>query len=81
MKYNDVLTFYFFLFHFNLLHRSRKVTLVVIDVNDSPPIFQFANYRTEVIENATLDTAVIVVEAVDSDSEVSGNVSKVLPSQ
>lgn len=52
--------------------------MVVNDVNDSPPVFQYKNYESEVIEDASPGTTVIKVEAIDYDFELAAKVSVTL---
>jgi hypothetical protein len=43
------------------------VTILITDVNDSPPVFQFKNYQAEVEENSSPGTKITVLEAYDPD--------------
>ncbi|XP_028399799.1 protocadherin Fat 4-like isoform X2 [Dendronephthya gigantea] len=46
------------------------VTILITDANNSPPLFQFKNYRAEVKEDASVLTSVIVLEAFDPDEKI-----------
>ena len=46
------------------------MTILITDVNDSPPLFQFRNYQGEVEENSPSGTEVIVLEAYDPDEKI-----------
>ena len=50
---------------FSLFH--SQVTILITDVNDSPPVFQFKNYQAEVEENSSPGTKITVLEAYDPD--------------
>ncbi|XP_031719293.1 protocadherin Fat 4 [Anarrhichthys ocellatus] len=45
-----------------------NVTVVVMDVNDNPPVFSSSEYTTSVPENSEIGTNVLVVKATDADS-------------
>ncbi|XP_031153242.2 protocadherin Fat 4 [Sander lucioperca] len=45
-----------------------NVTVVVMDVNDNPPVFSFSEYTMSVPENSEIGTNVLVVKAADADS-------------
>ncbi|XP_034723569.1 protocadherin Fat 4 [Etheostoma cragini] len=45
-----------------------NVTVVVMDVNDNPPVFLSPEYTTSVPENSEIGTNVLVVKAADADS-------------
>ncbi|XP_074536375.1 protocadherin Fat 4 [Halichoeres trimaculatus] len=47
-----------------------NVTVLVMDVNDNPPVFSFSEYTTSVPENADIGTRVIDVTATDADQGV-----------
>ena len=49
---------------------------MIMDVNDSPPVFQFQNYQAEVEENSSLGTKVTMLEAFDPDEEITVEVSR-----
>ena len=53
-----------------------QVTILITDVNDSPPLFQFKNYQAEVEENSSSGTKVAVLEAYDPDEEVAAEVKE-----
>ncbi|KAM8902916.1 protocadherin Fat 4 isoform 2-T2 [Spinachia spinachia] len=46
-----------------------NITVVVVDVNDNPPIFSSSEYTTSVPENSVIGTIVLVVKASDADSD------------
>nr|XP_046245043.1 protocadherin Fat 4 [Scatophagus argus] len=45
-----------------------NVTVVVMDVNDNPPVFSSSEYTASVLENSDIGTRVLDVKAVDADS-------------
>ncbi|XP_068572025.1 protocadherin Fat 3 [Cebidichthys violaceus] len=51
------------------------VDIVVLDVNDNPPLFQNTSYSTLLTENSMIGTAVLQVFAQDQDSEKNALVS------
>ncbi|XP_065667525.1 protocadherin Fat 1 [Hydra vulgaris] len=46
---------------------STRVQLLLVDVNDSPPIFLSASYFVTVKEDALVDQTILMVKAVDPD--------------
>ncbi|XP_053703162.1 protocadherin Fat 3 isoform X3 [Synchiropus splendidus] len=56
------------------------VDVVVVDVNDNPPLFQNASYWAVLTENSMIGTSVLQVFAQDQDSERNSVVSyRILP--
>uniref|UniRef100_A0A3Q2TJN6 FAT atypical cadherin 3 n=1 Tax=Fundulus heteroclitus TaxID=8078 RepID=A0A3Q2TJN6_FUNHE len=51
------------------------VDIVVLDVNDNPPLFQNASYSAVLSENSMIGTSVLQVFAPDQDSENNGVVT------
>nr|XP_057942442.1 protocadherin Fat 3 isoform X4 [Doryrhamphus excisus] len=51
------------------------VDVVVLDVNDNPPLFQKPSYSAVLAENAMIGTSVLQVSAQDQDSEKNSAVS------
>ncbi|KAM9846402.1 protocadherin Fat 3 [Aulostomus maculatus] len=51
------------------------VDIVVLDVNDNPPLFQNTSYSTVLAENSMIGTSVLQVFAQDQDSEKNSVVS------
>jgi hypothetical protein len=60
------------------LFSNFQVTILITDVNDSPPEFEFKNYQAEVEENSSLGTKVTVLEAFDPDEEITAEVMKTM---
>ncbi|KAI3354101.1 hypothetical protein L3Q82_018653, partial [Scortum barcoo] len=52
-----------------------NVTVVVMDVNDNPPVFSSSEYTTSVPENSEIGTNVVDVKASDTDSGANGQIS------
>lgn len=52
-----------------------NVTVVVMDVNDNPPVFSSSEYTTSVPENSEIGTNVLDVKAADADSGANGQIS------
>ena len=54
---------------FVLFHSVQfKVTILVRDVNDRPPLFQFHDYQSEIPEDTAVGSKVTVLVATDEDS-------------
>ncbi|XP_018332036.1 cadherin-86C-like [Agrilus planipennis] len=53
---------------------SAKLVIFLVDVNDNPPVFDEAEYKAEVVENADVGTTVIHVRATDVDTGLGGTV-------
>ncbi|KAL3852704.1 hypothetical protein ACJMK2_016322, partial [Sinanodonta woodiana] len=51
---------------------SINATVVVLDVNDNPPVFSPSVYGTYVMENETIGTTVLQVHATDEDLGIAG---------
>lgn len=51
---------------------TLNTTVIVLDVNDNPPVFLSSVYTTSVPENSEIGTAVLDVKAVDADSAANG---------
>ncbi|XP_044058892.1 protocadherin Fat 4 isoform X2 [Siniperca chuatsi] len=52
-----------------------NVTVVVMDVNDNPPVFSSSEYTTSVPENSESGTNVLDVKALDADSGANAQIS------
>lgn len=52
----------------------KFVAVTVVDVNDSPPVFDQLAYVTRLPENAELDAVIFTAHAIDADSDASGRV-------
>ncbi|XP_016528841.1 protocadherin Fat 4-like [Poecilia formosa] len=52
-----------------------NVTLIVVDVNDNPPVFSLSEYTTTVPENSKVRTKVLDIKATDIDSGVNAQIS------
>lgn len=52
-----------------------NVTVVVMDVNDNPPVFSSSEYTTSVPENSGIGTHVLDVRAADADSDANAQIS------
>ena len=51
----------------NTIH-SFQVTILLKDINDRIPVFQFQDYQSEVSEDSSAGTTVTTVQATDKDS-------------
>ncbi|XP_069825321.1 protocadherin gamma-C5-like isoform X18 [Dendropsophus ebraccatus] len=49
---------------------STKITVVVLDINDNPPVFDQSRYKVNVPENLPLKTVIIKLNATDTDEGV-----------
>ncbi|KAF7648827.1 hypothetical protein LDENG_00151130, partial [Lucifuga dentata] len=52
-----------------------NVTVIVMDVNDHPPVFSTSEYIISVDENSELGTTVLLVTAADADSGTNAQIS------
>ncbi|XP_054681598.1 protocadherin-23 isoform X1 [Grus americana] len=64
------------------VHQTEaELTILVLDVNDNPPVFTQDSYQVSLPELISTDVTVLTVSAVDRDSEHNGMISyKILPS-
>ncbi|XP_073505812.1 protocadherin gamma-C5-like isoform X36 [Phyllobates terribilis] len=53
---------------------STQITIIVLDINDNPPIFQQPNYKVEVLENVSLGTVIMKLNASDLDDGANGDI-------
>ncbi|XP_066446713.1 protocadherin gamma-C5-like isoform X32 [Eleutherodactylus coqui] len=53
---------------------STEITVIVLDINDNPPVFQQSIYKVEVLENVPLKTVLIKLNATDLDEGANGDV-------
>ncbi|KAM3615537.1 uncharacterized protein V6R79_003654 [Siganus canaliculatus] len=52
-----------------------NVTVVVMDVNDNPPVFSSPEYITSLDENSEIGTAILNVKASDADSGINAQIT------
>ncbi|XP_015241891.1 PREDICTED: protocadherin Fat 4-like isoform X2 [Cyprinodon variegatus] len=52
-----------------------NVTVIVMDVNDNPPVFLLSEYFTAVTENSKIGTSILDVKATDMDSGINAQIS------
>ncbi|XP_017572398.1 protocadherin gamma-A11-like [Pygocentrus nattereri] len=52
-----------------------KITVVVIDANDNPPVFSQPVYRVSLPENAPKSSLLVIVHATDKDKGANGEVT------
>ncbi|XP_040470292.1 protocadherin-23 [Falco naumanni] len=64
------------------VHQTEaELTILVLDVNDNPPVFTRDSYQVSLPELISMDATVLTVSAVDRDSEHNGIISyKILSS-
>ncbi|XP_056373084.1 protocadherin gamma-C5-like isoform X20 [Hyla sarda] len=53
---------------------STQITIIVLDINDNPPVFQQPSYKVEVLENISLKTIIVKLNATDLDEGVNGDI-------
>ncbi|XP_044136921.1 protocadherin gamma-C5-like isoform X16 [Bufo gargarizans] len=53
---------------------STQITIIVLDINDNPPVFQQPSYHIEVLENVPLNTVIIKLNATDLDDGANGDI-------
>ncbi|KAM3926567.1 protocadherin gamma-C5-like isoform 10-T10 [Leptodactylus fuscus] len=49
---------------------STQITVIVLDINDNPPVFDQPRYKINILENVPLNTVIIKLNATDSDEGV-----------
>ncbi|XP_047449254.1 protocadherin Fat 4 [Mugil cephalus] len=52
-----------------------NVTVIVMDVNDNPPVFSLSEYTTSVPENSEIGTNILAVRAADIDSGANAQIA------
>jgi protocadherin Fat 4 len=52
-----------------------SVTITLVDINDNPPVFEKLSYTVNVLENATVGSFVVGVNATDVDDGVNGELT------
>ncbi|XP_069825319.1 protocadherin gamma-C5-like isoform X16 [Dendropsophus ebraccatus] len=53
---------------------STQITIIVLDINDNPPVFQQPNYKVDVLENIALTSVIITLNATDLDEGANGDI-------
>ncbi|KAG8439005.1 hypothetical protein GDO86_005264, partial [Hymenochirus boettgeri] len=53
---------------------SCQITVMVLDINDNPPVFDRPNYKVQLLENAKLNTILITLNATDLDEGPNGEI-------
>ncbi|XP_075061019.1 protocadherin gamma-C5-like [Mixophyes fleayi] len=53
---------------------STQITIIVLDINDNAPVFDHPSYKVGVLENLSLNTVVIKLNATDLDEGANGEV-------
>ncbi|XP_069619751.1 protocadherin gamma-C5-like isoform X10 [Ranitomeya imitator] len=51
-----------------------RITIVVLDVNDNPPVFNQSVYKISIRENLPLNTAILTLNATDQDDGANGEI-------
>ncbi|MEE6478632.1 hypothetical protein FKM82_011907 [Ascaphus truei] len=46
---------------------SCQITVIVLDINDNAPVFERSNYKINLLENTSLKTVIITLNATDLD--------------
>ncbi|XP_059674194.1 protocadherin-23, partial [Gavia stellata] len=58
------------------VHQTEaELTILVLDINDNPPVFTQDSYQVSLPELISMDATVLTVSAVDRDSEHNGMIS------
>ncbi|XP_067153132.1 protocadherin-23 [Apteryx mantelli] len=58
------------------VHQTEaELTILILDVNDNPPVFTQDSYQVSLPELISVDAAVLTITAVDRDSEHNGMIS------
>ncbi|KAG8439007.1 hypothetical protein GDO86_005266, partial [Hymenochirus boettgeri] len=53
---------------------SCQIKITVLDINDNPPVFQQPTYKINLLENPTLNTVILVLNATDMDDGSNGEI-------
>ncbi|OCT87851.1 hypothetical protein XELAEV_18021553mg [Xenopus laevis] len=51
-----------------------QITVIVLDINDNPPIFGKSSYKVKLLENAKLNTILMTLNATDLDKGANGEI-------
>ncbi|CAJ0960736.1 unnamed protein product [Ranitomeya imitator] len=51
-----------------------RITIVVLDINDSPPVFNQSVYKISIRENLPLNTVILTLNATDQDDGANGEI-------
>ncbi|XP_075715454.1 protocadherin gamma-C5-like [Rhinoderma darwinii] len=51
-----------------------RITIVVLDINDNPPVFNQSIYKVSIRENLPLKSVIFILNATDLDSGVNGEI-------
>ncbi|XP_077122323.1 protocadherin gamma-C5-like isoform X5 [Ranitomeya variabilis] len=51
-----------------------RITIVVLDINDNPPVFNQSVYKISIRENLPLNTVILTLNATDQDDGVNGEI-------
>ncbi|XP_075715462.1 protocadherin gamma-C5-like [Rhinoderma darwinii] len=51
-----------------------RITIVVIDINDNPPVFNQSIYKVSIRENLPLKTVILTLNATDQDDGANGEI-------
>ncbi|XP_069619748.1 protocadherin gamma-C5-like isoform X7 [Ranitomeya imitator] len=51
-----------------------RITIVVLDINDNPPIFNQSVYKISIRENLPLNTVILTLNATDQDDGANGEI-------
>ncbi|CAN2391170.1 Cadherin cytoplasmic C-terminal [Pristimantis euphronides] len=53
---------------------SCRITIVVLDINDNPPVFNQSVYKVSIRENLPLRTVILTLNATDQDDGANGEI-------
>ncbi|XP_069619750.1 protocadherin gamma-C5-like isoform X9 [Ranitomeya imitator] len=51
-----------------------RITIVVLDINDNPPVFNHSVYKISIRENLPLNTVILTLNATDQDDGANGEI-------
>ncbi|XP_077122358.1 protocadherin gamma-C5-like isoform X38 [Ranitomeya variabilis] len=51
-----------------------RITIVVLDINDNPPVFNQSVYKISIRENLPLNTVILTLNATDQDDGANGDI-------
>ncbi|XP_069619743.1 protocadherin gamma-C5-like isoform X3 [Ranitomeya imitator] len=57
-----------------------RITIVVLDINDNPPVFNQSVYKISIRENLPLNTVILTLNATDQDDGANGEIQYIFGS-
>uniref|UniRef100_UPI003AAEA08C protocadherin alpha-3-like n=1 Tax=Centroberyx gerrardi TaxID=166262 RepID=UPI003AAEA08C len=60
---------------------TSQIIINVLDINDNPPVFSSSLYKTQILENLTTGTTVLILNATDADEGLNSEIEYSLRSK